>query len=143
MSIYASSNKADVGQRQEGKLINAPAISGSYYEAEVPDTLDLAERARFGLNHFLEIMREEYNYEMPLTFDFARVVMNMHGNALGACQCKAMETMAFLRLMTGSTVDLEREAKMLEMMVSMFGEDGLHWVPVPRTRRGLTFPSLS
>ena len=52
--------------------------------------------------------------------------MKMHGNSLGACQCKAAETMAYLRLMTGSKVGLELERKMLEMMVSMFGEDGLH-----------------
>ena len=122
------------------KQINAPAVPGSYYEAEVPDTLDLAERARLGLNHFLDIMREEYNCEMPLTFDFAPPVMNMHGNALGACQSKAMEAMAFLRLMTGSREGLDREAKMLEMMVSMFGKDGLHWVPGSPDKEWLNIP---
>lgn len=132
-------NNANITQKEE-KPINAPVVEGSYYEAEAPDTLDLAERARLGLNHFLEIMREEYNYEMPLTFDFAPPVMNMHGNALGACQCKAMEAMSFLRLMTGSTVDLEREEKMLEMMVSMFGEDGLHWVPGSPEKEWLNIP---
>lgn len=125
-----------IGDRQieEGdkpmKQINAPAMPGSYYAAEAPDTLDLAERARLGLNHFLDIMRDEYDYEMPLTIDFpSPVTLQMHGNSLGGCQPKAMEAMAFLRLMTGSKEGLAREAKMLEMMVSMFGKDGLHWVP--------------
>ena len=35
--------------------LNAPTTRGSYYKAEVPDTLDLAERARLGLNYFSRI----------------------------------------------------------------------------------------
>jgi len=132
--------EANVSQEQERKPINAPAESGSYYEAEVPDTLDLAEQARLGLSHFIEMMREGYHYEMPLTFDFTAPVLNMHGNALGACQCKAMEAMAFLRLMTGSKAGLAREAKMLEMMVAMFGEDGLHWVQGSPDKEWLNIP---
>ena len=54
--------------------------------------------------------------------------MLMHGYVLWRCQAKAMEALAFLRLMTGSTKQMDREAKMMEMMVSMFGKDGLHWV---------------
>ena len=32
------------------------------YEATVPDTLDLAERGRLGINHFTSIIREERDY---------------------------------------------------------------------------------
>jgi hypothetical protein len=38
------------------------AQTGRYYEDEVPDTLDLAERARLGLNYFTEIIQEDRNY---------------------------------------------------------------------------------
>jgi hypothetical protein len=128
--------------------INEPAVQGSYYEAEVPDTLDLAERGRLGLDHFLAIMRDEYNGEMPLSIEFTPAgtgmspgpSMFMHGNSLGACQCKVVETMAFLRLMTGSTKQLDREAKMLGMMLSMFGADGLHWVAGSPDKPWLNIP---
>ena len=120
-------DSAAVGQ------INVAAVRGSYYETEVPDTLDLAERGRLGLDHFLAILRDDCNYEMPLTISFTPAedngpAMQMHANSLGGCQPKALETMAFLRLMTGSTKQTDREAKMAEMMLSMFGKDGLHWV---------------
>ena len=34
----------------------------------------------------------------------------------GSCQEKALEAIAFERLMTGSTLNLDREAKMVDMM---------------------------
>ena len=46
-----------LGVSAEAGQINEPAVKGSYYEAEVPDTLDLAERGRLGLDHFLAITR--------------------------------------------------------------------------------------
>ena len=51
-------------------LFNLPARLGNYYEAEVPDTLDLAERARLGLNHYTESIREELDYEMVMGGNF-------------------------------------------------------------------------
>jgi hypothetical protein len=40
-----------------------------------------------------------------------------------------MEAMAMLRIASGSQYGVEREAKMVQMMASLLGEDGLHWVP--------------
>ena len=49
---------------REGQAINLPRESGTYYEATVPDTLDLGERAHLGINHFLNLISEENDYEM-------------------------------------------------------------------------------
>lgn len=38
--------------------------TGEYYQAMVPDTLDLAERAKLSLNHFTSIIDEEHDCEM-------------------------------------------------------------------------------
>jgi hypothetical protein len=128
----------------QARRINEPAVKGIYYESKVPDTIDLAESAKLGLQYFTAITREEYNYEMPLTIAFEPrdkgPSINMHGNALGACQCKAVETMCFERLMTGSELGLDKEAKMLTMMVSMFGEKGLHWVAGSPDKPWLNIP---
>ena len=68
--------------------------------------------------------------------------MKMHGNSLDACQFKASETMAYLWLMTGIKVGIDFENKVLEMIVDMFGEDGLHWV-TGSPDRGEIFRRLS
>ena len=47
--------------------LNAPTTRGSYYKAEVPDTLDLGERARLGLSYFSRIIEESLDREMYLS----------------------------------------------------------------------------
>lgn len=108
-----------------------PGSTATTYDAVVPDTLDLAERAKLGLRHFLSIIDEAHGYEMPLTidFDYSKPSIRFHMNSLGGCQAKALEAMCYERLMTGSCEDLEKEAKMIDMMLSLLGEDGLMWVP--------------
>ena len=110
--------------------LNAPATRGSYYKAEVPDTLDLAEQARLGLNYFSSIIEESLDCEMYLSADlfYNPPILRAFTSDIGACQPKALEAMAFLRLMSGSTQGLDIEAKMMRMMVSLLGEGGLYWV---------------
>ncbi len=120
------------------RAINRPKEVGTYYEATVPDTLDLAERARYGINHFTSIISEKDNYEMYWRADFDNYnkadgwawpgYMWFQCSPLMACQPKALEAMAMDRLMSGSQQNLEREARMMEMMVSALGDEGLYWV---------------
>jgi hypothetical protein len=86
------------------------------------------------LHHFTHAIHEDHDYEMPLIVDLAPPAINQFHyphqmNSLGACQAKAMEAMAMLRIASGSQQHLEREAKMVQMMASLLGADGLHWVP--------------
>ena len=48
---------------------------------------------------------------------------------------KALEAIAFERLMCGSTENLDRQSRMVEMMVSQLGDDGLYWVTPDLTRK--------
>ncbi|HEY2979737.1 MAG TPA: hypothetical protein VGJ22_01035, partial [Anaerolineales bacterium] len=54
----STSSQARAAVREEAgqEPLNAPATRGSTYKAQVPDTLDLAERARLGLNYFSRII---------------------------------------------------------------------------------------
>ncbi len=108
-------------------IMNRPKEIGTYYKAEVPDTLDLAERARLGINVFTANISEKSDYEMPWTVD--PVGENFSFIPLMACQCKAMEVMPMLRVMSGSQQNLERETRMLEMLASHIGPEGVYWVP--------------
>ena len=144
---------------QAGEL-NRPRQVGIYYEATVPDTLDLAERASWAINHFTSLISEERDYEMfwgvhglhygadMLQFlgrrghwkqwghDFNQAnppVMHCTFSPLMACQPKAMEALALLRLMAPTQQNLAREANMLEMLASKIGEDGVYYVyPDPK-----------
>ena len=135
--------------------INQAAIEGETYEATVPDTLDLAEHARFGINHFTRSISEEHSYEMywgvqPLGLtpemmeliglpdepkwgcafgEYSNPFMIMYWSPLHACQPKAMEVMAMQRLMTGDPMHLQREARMLKELASYVDDDGLYYVP--------------
>ncbi len=131
-------------------MSDLPTRWGTYYDSTVPDTLDLAERARLGLHHFDSITEPSLGYEMYFGVNFrthratratstaaeidprASVIPSPslfpHVACLGCCQQKALEAIAFERIMTGSTLNLDREAHMVDMMASMLGEDGLQWV---------------
>lgn len=110
-----------------------PGRVGTYYEAEVPDTLDLAERARLGVNHFTELIREDKDYEMLFgggwRVEDGTVGMGFHMTGIACCQAKCMEALVMERIMSGSPQNLDRETKMVEMMVSHIGDEGIWWVP--------------
>ena len=138
--VFGSCSRKDPSHvgRPGGEGTDALPIAGEYYEAEVPDTLDLAERTSLGLHYFTEIMDEDLGYEMYFGGYCNRSstpYAYAHVTSLGACQNKALEAMVFERVISGSTLHLDREAKMIEMMASFFGEDGLHWVSADITKK--------
>jgi hypothetical protein len=134
--------------------INTPRHRGEYYKTTVPDTLDLAERAHLGVVHFTSLISEKYDYEMywgvnefypqgmnallgydlpqPWGGDFTIYnppAMTFNPTVLMACQGKAVEALAMLRIMSGSKRDFELERNMLAMMASNIGDDGVFYVP--------------
>lgn len=144
------------GPEAAGKtLLNQPKTGGRHYRATVPDTLDLAERAHLGVKHLMGITSEENDYEMywgvqklglsheVMEFidrgrekylggnfdDYHPPIMNFWWSMFQACQPKCLEALAMERIMTGSQVDLGREAKLLEVMASRVGQEGIYWVP--------------
>ena len=114
-------------RNEDGAVTDLPARLGLYYDAVVPDTLDLAERAKLGVHHFVSVMDENADYQMRWTGNRTEMT---HGKGIfSICQPKAFEAMALLRVMSGSQEGLDREAKMVEMMVSLLGKDSLWWTP--------------
>ena len=64
---------------KDGAVPNLPARLGEYYDAVVPDTLDLAERAKLGVHHFVSIMDEDFDYQMRWT---GNPTFMAHGQAI-------------------------------------------------------------
>jgi hypothetical protein len=115
--------------------LNQGRTAGHYYKAVVPDTLDLAERARLGLGHCTSIISPEDGYSMYAGGGFGPDLIGLDTPELGhlccqaqCCEGKYMEAMAMLRVASGSSQDLELENKWLEMMTSCLGEEGLYWI---------------
>ena len=151
---HAAKARPSTAEESPRAGINVPRATGEYYKATVPDTLDLAERAQLGVSHFLNLISETNDCEMfwgvnafypegmnsllgydlpqPWGGNFAEYnppAMTFNPTVLMACQGKAMEVLAMLRLMSGSRESLPLEARTLHMMASNIGDDGVFYVP--------------
>src|SRR5262245_58934246 len=102
-----------------------PGYHGERYEALVPDTLDLAERAGWGVNALTECSDPHADHEIYgntywrnnppwLQHDFSD-----HG------QPRFMESLPLMRLASGSTRNAAVERKWLEVALRSIGADGL------------------
>ena len=123
--------------RLAGELkLDYPAIpsieyKGERYKATVPDTLDLAERARLAINGLTSTLDPEQDY-----FQWFFVWMNkqpprmQHNAGDFNCSPKYAESIPLMRVMSGSKQNIDADQKMLEYLVNraISAEDGLHYV---------------
>jgi hypothetical protein len=110
----------------DGSGYFSPASIGAYYHAAVPDTLDLAERARLGVSHCCAVLDEDNRYVMFFRGWRHRIEHHVCDHIV---QPKLFESMAMLRVMCGSEWGLEREAAMIDTLVWQLGGNGFWWVP--------------
>ena len=98
------------------------------YEATVPDTLDLAERARVAINGLTRIVDPEHNYQ-PYHFAqfYAKPPFMDHMRDGVECWGKLNEALVEMRVMSGSEQNLDIGEKTLQGMVSNIKEDGLYY----------------
>jgi hypothetical protein len=107
-----------------------PWLPGEHYDAVVPDTLDLANLAEWGLNALTGQgdLEEPSNGEAWITNVFNAnppYLLHQYG-AAGVMHPKMMEPLAALRVMTGSAQNLDAEQKMVGWLVrGLSDEDGL------------------
>ncbi len=105
-------------------------VPGSRYEATVPDTLDLADRAKISLNCLTGALDPESDYEIYFYTRFRANPPFMYHDRTGlaANNSKFAESMPMMRVMCGSNFNREIETRMMESLVSTSGEDGMHYV---------------
>jgi hypothetical protein len=105
-----------------------------YYKAIVPDTLDLAERARAGVNILTEIMVHNTNHQPYQKGDYYRNppvfshepggYIFVNGNEMWG---KAAEVLLEMRLMSGSDQNADLDDPMFHGMVSCIEADNLFY----------------
>ncbi len=107
-----------------------PEYPGEYYEALVPATLDLAERARLGVHGLTEIVNRNCEFEIFSSIaHMAQPPAMFHNPSDIPCHGKFLEVLPYMRVMSGSRQNLDIERGMLEVLLKMQGDDGLIYTP--------------
>ena len=108
------------------------ALNGENYEADVPDTLDLASRARIAINGLTRSVDPEHDYEHYFLILYMKDPPEMWHTGSGDMSCcnpKWSESLPMMRIMSGSELNVAIEQKMMDAMVGMIDADGLYAVP--------------
>ncbi len=139
--------------RDEAPDFKVSEVKGSRYEAWIPATLDLADRAELAINALTSCVDPEYDYEAYETGIFySPSVMKQIGKAMdlegdeekfilapllmhtyhgyNGVHPKYMESMAMLRMVGGSQTNLHVEQRMVEVLLQMMGNDGLYYMAI-------------
>jgi len=118
--------------REEVPPFEIPAVRGLRYVDMVPDTLDIAERAKLGVNVLTSITDANADQEVYWLADFFRNppvmvhdfndwVQNVEG---------LMEALLLLRVATGSTQNSHIDPTWTQVLLKTVGPDGLVYVPL-------------
>jgi hypothetical protein len=120
---------------EEWKLPAPMDFSGARYEAEVPDTLDLAERAALAINAMTRVVDPARDYEVYFNTEFARkppVLWHRGVPDYEGAHMKFLESLPLVRIISGSAQNIDVDHKMMGAILRMTGPDGLFYMPWDR-----------
>ncbi len=109
--------------------VELPGYQGERYQASVPDTLDLADRARLAVNGLTGPTNREADYELYWALVLGNNPPYMYNDFNDHVQIKFYEALPLVRLASGSHQDLHVEQRLMEVLVQMQGPDGLLYYP--------------
>lgn len=109
-----------------------PAYRGHTYADRVPDTLDLTERAKLGVNVLTGITDPDSDYEIYwLTDIFRNPPIMLHDfNDWVQNQEGLMEALPLLRNATGSDLNSQVDPAWMKSILKSIGPDGLLYLPL-------------
>ena len=106
-----------------------PCYEGERYEAIVPDTYDIHERARAVQNVMTRATDPEWDYLMYFRIEFARNPAMMWHGLDDVCHQKYMQALPLIRLITGDDSDLQIDKAWLKAAFKQIAPDGLNYFP--------------
>lgn len=117
--------------RQEIPGFSLPAYEGDRYEAMVPDTYDLQERAALVVHAMTEATDPLADHEpyYAVYFRTDPAVM-LHSSWHGATWPKFPESVGLMRLVSGTDENLHVDEKWMEVALKSQGSDGLIYTPM-------------
>ena len=111
----------------------APCLRGERYEADVPDSLDLAGRMGLAINALTNVWDPEERYALAFIVDFSHrpsvLITNHLTDAHLNIPPKFLEALTVCRLASGSDLNLEVDQGVIGAQLSFLGEDGLTYCP--------------
>ena len=106
---------------------------GSRYEADVPDTLDLAERMGLALNALTNVWHPEEGYALAFSVDLSRRpavgIINHLTDAYLNITPKFLEALVVCRLASGSEENIGVDLEVIRAQLGLLGDDGLTYCP--------------
>jgi len=100
----------------------------------VPDTLDLAERAKLAIHGLTSLAEPQKDYAIYWLVNFAADPPYMKLDA--RLTVKFMEDLPLLRIMTGSDLNRQVDRAWMESILHMAGPDGLIYSPSEDKKSG-------
>ncbi len=111
----------------------AACTVGERYEADVPDTLDLADRMELAVNALTNVWFPDERWGLGFTVDFARNPVPLNFNHITDTYLnippKFLEALAVCRLASGCADNLDVDREVLRVQLELLGEDGLTYAP--------------
>lgn len=111
--------------RDQAPPFEIPPYPGDRYEAMVPDTLDLAERAEWGVNALTGCTDRHADFEIYGNCYWRNNPAWMQHDFSDHGQPRFMESLPLMRIASGSNRNPEVERKWLEVALRSIGADGL------------------
>ncbi len=111
--------------------ISVPSYKGETYQAEVPDTLTLAERAQLAINCITRVVDPAKDYQVYFNSRLTRkppVLVHRGTPDYEGAHLKFLESLPLMRIMSGSDYNIEVDKKLMESILHITGEDGLHYI---------------
>jgi len=114
-----------------------PTYQGERYEAMVPDTLDIQERAALAVNGLTGPLDRDKDYMLYFSVSFRTNPPTMWHRASDICVTKFQEALPLMRLVSGSSLNSDVDPVWMRAALRQIGSDGLvywpflPWVKVP------------
>ena len=92
-------------------------VSAEWYEATVPGTLDLAERAALSVNALTGSADPDHWYETYHGGHLDHTTPYMSHRAGGPCMMKPVHALPLMRIMSGSTQNADYDGRLMEACI--------------------------
>ena len=118
--------------REDIPPFEIPVYRGQSYQDTVPDTLDIAERAKLGVHALTSITDPAADYEVYWAASFFRnppVMSHDFNDWVQICE-GFQEALPLLRTATGDDLNSQVDRTWMEAFLKCIGPDGLLYVPL-------------
>ncbi len=106
-----------------------PQVEGERYEDDVPDTLDLTVHAQYAINAYTRMLDPAMDYRFHGNARFLSRPPRLSLSPSFECTAKHLESLPLMRLMSGSTFNIDIDNKFMQSRLHLTAADGFGYCP--------------